>query len=168
MVAVRNCERCGGEFARSPKYSESQWASKRFCSRRCGALRRNFSDDEIVQLYKSGLSSTEISQLVRVSATHVSRIVNCYGAMRSPSERIVLSHSQSGSSVPREHKRNSARADRPQKSQLALRLDAYGRWLPCLFLQPCQRRTCWPVSARSDRRMENWSAASGRRSRPSR
>lgn len=88
------CAKCGKRFERGPKYSDRQWEDRQFCSKRCAATRRKMSDHEIVSIYKSGHSSTEISEISGVSAAQVLRVVRRHIPTRSASENKKLSHSR--------------------------------------------------------------------------
>lgn len=93
--AVKSCERCGAHFKKPRKYSSSQWEGKRFCSRRCGALKRKVSDAEVVAQYNNGHSSGEIAETLGLSGTHVLRILKGNGVeIRSQSEGMKLSHAR--------------------------------------------------------------------------
>lgn len=49
------CEVCGKLFFKSNKLSRNQWSSRRFCSRTCGATKRNVNEDaSIVEMYRDG------------------------------------------------------------------------------------------------------------------
>ena len=94
IAAVKSCQRCGKHFSRPAKYSTDQWLGKRFCSRRCGALKDRMSDHEIVSMYRAGRSSTEIAQLARISGTQVLRILaqnNCDLRSASEGKKLALS-----------------------------------------------------------------------------
>jgi hypothetical protein len=91
---MKSCARCGKHFARPTGLSSKQWNERAFCSRSCGATTRKVKDAEIVSLYLSGLSCSEIAPLVGLSAGYVGRLVKLNDVMRSASERQKLSHAR--------------------------------------------------------------------------
>lgn len=91
---MKSCARCGKHFARPEGLSSKQWSGRVFCSRSCGATTRKVKDVEIVSLYRSGLSCSEIAPLVGLSAGHVGRLVKSNGVTRSASDRQKLSHAR--------------------------------------------------------------------------
>lgn len=89
------CKRCGKSFGRNPRYSQTQWQARSFCSRKCGATKRSFSDQEVIDQYEHGHSSTEIGQTLGISGAHVLRILRSNGVKTRPaSENKQLSHSR--------------------------------------------------------------------------
>lgn len=72
----KTCLKCGKLFFRNIKYSEKQWSNARHCSRRCGAMLRDLSNDKIIcSLYLDGKSCSDIAKIYNISAKHVSRII---------------------------------------------------------------------------------------------
>ena len=94
VAEFKPCVTCGKRFDRVPKLSAKQWKTRRFCSKQCSGIRRRMSAHEMVSIYKSGHSSTEISQLSGVSATQVLRVIKRHIQVRSASENKRLSHSR--------------------------------------------------------------------------
>lgn len=109
---IKPCQRCGNNFAKPAKYSNDQWSRKSFCSRRCAALKRRMSDHEICSIYAAGKSSAEISQIDRISAVQVLRVLRANGvsircasenkklAMSKPDVRRRMSDSRKGTPCP--------------------------------------------------------------------
>lgn len=91
---IKSCSRCGKHFTRPDGLSIKQWEGRQFCSKSCSATRRKAKDAEIVSLYLSGLSCSEIAPLVGLSSGHVGRIVNANGVTRAATERLKLSHAR--------------------------------------------------------------------------
>lgn len=91
---IKSCARCGKHFARLGARSNKQWEDRQFCSKTCAATKRKVKDAEIVSLYRSGLSCSEIAPLVGLSCGYVGRVVKINGATRSASERLKLSHAR--------------------------------------------------------------------------
>lgn len=105
------CERCMGSFSRPPRISSSQWSERKYCSKRCAAMRGWGTPDEAAELYRSGLSTTEIGACLGISSVHAARVLREVGVeKRSASEGKRLSHSRpevkakiSASSTRRKH-----------------------------------------------------------------
>lgn len=92
---MKSCLRCGKHFSKPAGYSVTQWEGKRFCSKRCGALKRRVSDIEIQGLYERGNSSNDIASLFGLSGTHVLRILRSAGCdIRGLSESMKISHNR--------------------------------------------------------------------------
>jgi hypothetical protein len=92
-METKVCERCGNHFHRAVKLSENQWLNRRFCSKRCSAIRRIVSDGEILKMYADEkLSSTEISKKCGITSTQVLRVLSSVDAeIRCASENKKLS-----------------------------------------------------------------------------
>lgn len=91
----RACAACGNSFGRPPRLSSTQWARRRFCSKRCSGLRRRMTEREMVAEYQAGRSSPEISERAGVSAAHIRRILAGAGLdRRSLSDALKISHNQ--------------------------------------------------------------------------
>ena len=91
---TKECIRCNVSFGRHPSFSHTQWEDQRYCSRKCAATKRAQSDEEIISLYQSGRSATDIAASIGLSQVQVSRIVRAHGVARSASEYQKLSHSR--------------------------------------------------------------------------
>ncbi|WP_366520181.1 HNH endonuclease signature motif containing protein [Chelatococcus sp.] len=91
-MTFRTCERCGLSYSRPDRISNAQWASRRFCSHRCASFKRSVRDEDILEMYWSGMSCTEIAVKLSLAQPTISRIIRSLGATRSPSERLKLSH----------------------------------------------------------------------------
>lgn len=95
MKNFKPCARCGKRYYRAKNLSATQWEKRRFCSRRCGALRHAIPSAELKALYKKGRSSKEIGDLYGISDTHVRRLLVAAGVrIRSAGEAQRLSHSR--------------------------------------------------------------------------
>jgi len=88
------CFRCGKGFQQVKNTSNAQWAERKFCTRKCAGMKRDASDKDILFMYKRGRSCSEIAKIVGISSVHAARIVRKYGATRTASERIRISHSR--------------------------------------------------------------------------
>lgn len=87
------CETCGEEFDRPKKLSVSQWENRRFCSKKC-RRKTEYDAESIRQMYLEGFSSTEIGEKLKISPTHIRRILISIGqSIRSTGEsnKIVMS-----------------------------------------------------------------------------
>lgn len=114
------CNQCGSKFAKPSKVSSSQWQARMYCSRRCAGMKHKpYSDDEIVVMYETGLSSNDISLKTGISARMVLGALRRSGAkIRPATEAMKLSHNKPGMrekfmSIPRpacpEHVKNALR-----------------------------------------------------------
>lgn len=91
----KSCERCGDVFARPAKFSDAQWVSRRFCSRKCAATRISMPIDELERLYVSGLSCSQIAEQCGVTKQAVRRALKASGVeIRGLSEAMKLSHNR--------------------------------------------------------------------------
>lgn len=85
MINSKTCKHCGKIFEKPYGLSKKQWLSRMFCSKRCGATRRDVKKDiEISRMYKNGMSCLEISIEVGISEVHVARIIKLNGDKTEP------------------------------------------------------------------------------------
>lgn len=91
---TKECACCGVGFGRPRKLSATQWANRRFCSRRCAALKRDDDDQIIVDRYLAGESAGQIAAAIGLTNTQVARIIKPFGVTRSASERQKLNHAR--------------------------------------------------------------------------
>lgn len=94
MENVKNCARCGIKFYKPKRYSDAQWNTRNYCSRRCAAIKLEIPPEKIESMYKGGMSSTEIAAELGTSATHILRLMSQHGIdKRSASEgkKLALS-----------------------------------------------------------------------------
>ena len=75
IIPEKKCEICSSVFYKGNRLSTKQWNEKRFCSRKCGATKVIYEEDEIVKRYLRGESSTEIGRSIHTSGTHILRIL---------------------------------------------------------------------------------------------
>lgn len=81
----KTCERCGGDFFRIGRMTQAQWDGRRFCSKRCSALRRDTEKDvDIVAMYEDGMSCDRICKIVGMSNVHIARILKENGIATEP------------------------------------------------------------------------------------
>lgn len=92
------CKRCGEIFIRPDNYSNQQWADREYCSRKCGAIKRDVNQDSkiISQYVDLRMSSVDIAKIVGFSDTHVRRILKKNNVrIRPASENKKLSNNKS-------------------------------------------------------------------------
>jgi len=101
------CERCGEEFTRRERLSNSQWQNRKYCSKSCAATKLSIDKDKVRSMYVDDLmSSTQIAESIGTSPTHVLRVLAKIGVKtRSATLNKTLSHSRA---CVREKLRNSA------------------------------------------------------------
>lgn len=116
------CARCGEVFSKALKLSSSQWASRQFCSKQCSATKHGTDIALMSRMYQAQkLSSTEIGQLVGMSASHVRRLLSASGVQaRHSSENKRLSAARPETKA----RMRSASTGRKHKPETIARLKA--------------------------------------------
>lgn len=94
MLGHKDCEWCGATFHKPVKISITQWESRAYCSKKCAGRSITFPRDEMIDLYVSGKSSTEIAFIVGCSSVQVLRVIRSAGVTRSLSDGKILSHNK--------------------------------------------------------------------------
>lgn len=88
---MKACERCGSNFSRPKKISDSQWEGRKFCGKKCSGMRRIISDREICDEYMSGKTAIDVGLKFGLSGTHVTRILKDNSInIRSAGESISI------------------------------------------------------------------------------
>lgn len=114
----KTCEWCGCVFIRPKRLHHSKWSTRRFCSKKCSSSRiGDETKTKIIELYLSGSSSSELSNIFDVSSNHVLRILRNFGvairpdsvnkklALNRPEVKEKMRNAKLGKTLPESAKR---------------------------------------------------------------
>lgn len=91
----KKCDQCGSTFPRKGRLSETQWAGRRYCSKKCAATKYRVDASVLAKVYGGGQSAQEVGAVFGLSGERVRSILRTAGYVLRPlSEAILISHSK--------------------------------------------------------------------------